>query len=62
MCKKIGENNLAKKSLWIFWHIPHSLKDSNASPKMKTTKKGVTLPGSQHFKSKKGVLKLQDGD
>jgi hypothetical protein len=41
------------------------LKDSNVSSKVKITKEkgiGVTLPNSQHFGGKKGVLEFWDGD
>jgi hypothetical protein len=44
---------------------PKSLKDSNASLKVKTTKEEgvrVCFLSSQHFWGKKGVLKLWDGD
>jgi hypothetical protein len=43
----------------------NSLKDSNASSKMNTSKEkgvGVTLPNLQHFEGKKGVLELWDED
>ncbi len=41
----------------------NSLKDSNVSRKVKTTKKRVwgTLLNLQHFKGKRGMLELQDG-
>jgi len=43
---------------------PHSLRDSNVNSKMKTTKEkiGVIILSSQHFKGKRGVLELWNGD
>jgi hypothetical protein len=44
---------------------PHSLKDSNENPKVKIAEEeriGITFLGSQHFRGKRGMLELRDGD